>query len=97
MPPNDVRPMAALPEGWKEQEGKLRCTYEFKDFVRAMSFLLEVAFLAEKRGHHPDFTVHWNRVDFVVWTHDVDKVTARDTKLVAGIAKIAKRRKAKTP
>lgn len=80
-----------LPEGWKEREGKLRCTYEFKDFVRAMSFLQEVAFLAEQREHHPDFTVHWNRVEFVVWSHDVDKVTERDHKLVAGIAKIAGR------
>ena len=83
--------MRELPEGWKERDGKLRAVYEFKDFVRAMTFLHEVAFLAESSEHHPDFTVHWNRVDFTVWSHDVDKVTNRYLKLVAGIAKIAVR------
>lgn len=92
-----VRSMAnALPSGWKQSKGRLRCSYQFRDFVRAMTFLQEVAFLAESREHHPDFTVHWNTVDFLVWSHDVDAVTDRDRKLVAGIAKIAKRHEAKT-
>ncbi|HLE47735.1 MAG TPA: 4a-hydroxytetrahydrobiopterin dehydratase [Candidatus Thermoplasmatota archaeon] len=89
--------MKDLPKGWSEKGGKLRCRYEFKDFVRAMTFLNEVAFLAESQEHHPDFTVHWNRVDFVVWSHDVGKVTDRDRKLVGGIAKVADRHQAKAP
>lgn len=80
-----------LPKGWKEKDRRLRCAYEFKDFVRAMTFLHEVAFLAEKREHHPDFSVHWNTVDFTVWSHDEDRVTERDRGLVARIAKVAKR------
>lgn len=85
-----------LPEGWREKEGHLVCTYKFKDFVRAMTFLNEVAFAAEAQEHHPDFTVHFNEVRFEVWTHDADKVTESDTKLVAKISKIAQRHKAES-
>jgi 4a-hydroxytetrahydrobiopterin dehydratase len=88
--------MTGLPEGWRERKGRLVCGYEFKDFVRAMGFLQEVAFTAEKMEHHPDFTVHWNEVRFEVWSHDADAITERDQKLVAKLAKIAQRHKAKT-
>lgn len=84
------------PDGWKEKSGKLVAAYEFKDFKRAMVFLQEVAFAAEAHEHHPDFTVHFNRVDFVVWSHDAGKVTERDHKLVGKIAAVAKRHKAKS-
>lgn len=84
------------PRGWKTKSGKLVAAYEFKDFKRAMVFLQEVAFAAEAQEHHPDFTVHWNRVDFVVWSHDAGKITDRDRKLVKTIADIAKRHKPKS-
>jgi len=85
----------SLPAGWATKQGKLVNAYEFKDFKRAMVFLNEVAFAAEAQQHHPDFTVHWNRVDFVVWSHDAGKVTDRDRKLVKTIAAVAKRHRAK--
>lgn len=86
---------ASLPPGWSEKGHRLRCAYEFGDFVRAMGFLHEVAFVAEAKEHHPDFSVHWNRVDFTVWSHDVNRVTDRDRGLVAAIAKVARRHRAK--
>lgn len=86
-----------IPSGWETKQGKLVASYEFKDFKRAMVFLHEVAFAAEAQEHHPDFTVHWNRVDFVVWSHDAGKITDRDRKLVKKIAAVAKRHRAKNP
>ena len=86
-----------LPPGWSTQHRKLSCSYEFPDFKRAIVFLQEVAFAAEAQEHHPDFSVHWNRVDFLVWSHDAGKVTDRDRKLAKKIALIAKRHRAKTP
>lgn len=83
------------PKGWKETEGRLRAGYKFRDFQGAMSFLVEVAFQAEVNEHHPDFSVHWNEVRFEVWSHDEERVTERDHKLVAQIAKIAERHAAK--
>jgi 4a-hydroxytetrahydrobiopterin dehydratase len=85
-----------LPSGWRDEGGRLRAAYRFRDFQGAMSFLVEVAFQAEVSEHHPDFSVHWNEVRFEVWSHDVDRVTERDHKLVAQITKIAERHGAKT-
>jgi len=84
-----------LPHGWREEKGRLKATYKFRDFQGAMSFLVEVAFQAEVNEHHPDFTVHWNEVQFEVWSHDENRVTERDHNLVAQIAKIADRHGAK--
>lgn len=84
-----------LPKGWREKQGRLRVGYQFKDFVQAMTFLHEVAFVAESHEHHPDFAVHWNEVRFEVWSHDVNGITDRDHRLVAGIAAIASRHGAK--
>ena len=87
---------AQAPKGWTTKDGKLRATYEFRDFKEAMVFLSEVAFAAEAQQHHPDFSVHWNRVDFTVWSHDEGKITDRDRRLVKDVAKIAKRHGAKS-
>ena len=85
------------PSGWRVEENRLRCTYKFADFVQAMAFLTEVAHAAERLEHHPDFCVHWNKVEFTVWSHDVDSITERDRKLVPEIAKIATRHGGKLP
>lgn len=82
---------AKLPKGWSDRGGRLRSGYRFKDFVRGMTFLQEVAFVAESLEHHPDFAVHWNEVRFEVWSHDAGKVTDRDHRLAAKIAKVAAR------
>lgn len=85
----------ALPAGWRLEGNRLKCTYEFADFVATMTFLSEVAHVAERHQHHPDFCVHWNRVDFTVWSHDEDAITDRDRRLVPDLAKVAERHGAK--
>ena len=65
-------------EGWREKDRKLRKTFTFRDFRSAMGFLGKVADLAESEGHHPDFCVHYNRVDFTVWTHAIGGLSEND-------------------
>ena len=57
--------MEATP-GWGMRDGKLHRTFQFADFVKAMSFVNEMARVAEEMGHHPDFCVHYNRIDVAV-------------------------------
>ena len=52
--------------------------FEFKDFKEAMTFVNNVADLAETEGHHPDITIHWNKVKLDLWTHSVDGLTEND-------------------
>jgi len=74
---------------WKEQNNQLQCTFEFKDFVRAFSFMTRIAFVAEKMNHHPNWTNVWNKVEIALCTHDAgDVVTEKDRKLAEAIDKI---------
>ena len=80
-----------LPSNWSDRGGKLRSTYRFPDFARAFAFLTEVALVAQRRNHHPDFSVHWGTVKFTLWSHDEGRITKRDRKMAKEIANIAKR------
>lgn len=70
---------------WEVQGEKLLKTFTFDDFVGAMAFLNRVAEVAEAEGHHPDFSVHWNRVAFTIWTHAIDGLSENDFILAAKI------------
>ena len=71
--------------GWEVKNGHLMRHYQFKDFKTTMQFLNKVAEIAEAEGHHPDFTVHYNKVDFDLWTHAVNGLSENDFILAAKI------------
>ena len=62
--------------------------FEFKDFKEAMIFVNNVADLAETEGHHPDITIHWNKVKLDLWTHSVDGLTENDFIVASKINKL---------
>jgi 4a-hydroxytetrahydrobiopterin dehydratase len=57
----------------------------FKDFILAMKFVNKVAKIAEKEGHHPDITIHYNQVVLDVWTHSIGGLCENDFILAAKI------------
>jgi 4a-hydroxytetrahydrobiopterin dehydratase len=85
-PPLDDRATKLLLDevsGWKlegtdGQPRKLTKHYEFADFLGAMAFVDRMAALAEREGHHPDFCVHYSRVDVTLWTHAARGLTEND-------------------
>lgn len=71
---------------WKEEDNKLKKTFEFKDFVEAFGFMSSVAIIAEKMNHHPNWSNTYNTVSFELNTHDAgDVVTDKDHKLAKAI------------
>ena len=64
---------------------RLERRVEFDDFVAAMAFLNRVAELAEEESHHPDFSLHYNKVDFQIWTHALMGLSENDFILAAKI------------
>lgn len=75
---------------WKEEDNKLKRTFEFDDFVKAFGFMSSVAIVAEKMNHHPNWSNVYNTVSFELNTHDAgNKVTDKDRKLAEAIDKIA--------
>ncbi|MEM9895631.1 MAG: 4a-hydroxytetrahydrobiopterin dehydratase [Bacteroidota bacterium] len=71
---------------WKEEDNKLKKTFEFKNFVEAFGFMSSVAIIAEKMDHHPNWSNVYNTVHFELNTHDAgDIVTEKDHQLAKAI------------
>lgn len=87
--PERIEDLLTVVEGWETRDGKLTKSFRFADFRAAMAFLNRVALVAEAEGHHPDFCVHYNRVDLTVWTHAIGGISENDFVLAAKIDSLA--------
>jgi len=74
--------------GWTRAEDgqRLRRTFRFRDFKAAMAFVDAMAALAEREGHHPDFSVSWNTVEVTLWIYDAAALTENDLVLAARVS-----------
>lgn len=80
----------ALDPRWqvKDQTGdssSLACSCAFRDFRQAFAFMTEVALLAEKADHHPEWSNVYNKVNIALTTHDAGGITERDLSLAKQI------------
>ncbi len=75
-----------LPE-WDYDEGRDAITrgIVFTDFAEAFGFMAQVALLAERMDHHPEWKNVYNRVDILLTTHDAGGLSARDVELAGAI------------
>ena len=74
---------AVLAEGWTLEDGGKAITrsFTFGDFSQAFGFMARAALAAEKMNHHPEWFNVYKRVDVRLTSHDVDGLSARDTRL----------------
>ena len=76
-------------ERWEFLEtNKIAKDFKFEDFVKAMNFVNKVADIAEKEGHHPDITIHYNKVEITLWSHFINGLSINDFILAAKIDNI---------
>ena len=75
---------------WKQVKDALVAELVFKNFVDAFAFMTDVAALAEKHDHHPEWSNVYNRVTIRLTTHDAgNQVTDNDRKLAEAIEALA--------
>jgi 4a-hydroxytetrahydrobiopterin dehydratase len=75
---------------WKQVKDALVAELVFKNFVDAFAFMTEVAAIAEKHDHHPEWSNVYNRVTIRLTTHDAgNQVTDKDRKLAEAIEALA--------
>ena len=75
---------------WKQVKDALVAELVFKNFVDAFEFMKDVAALAEKHDHHPEWSNVYNRVTIRLTTHDAgNQVTDKDRKLAEAIEALA--------
>jgi len=76
--------LKALP-GWERRGEAIAKLYTFKEFMEGIRFINQIAEIAEKMDHHPDFTVNFRRITFALSTHDQGGITEKDFKLADAI------------
>jgi 4a-hydroxytetrahydrobiopterin dehydratase len=75
--------------GWAHTNNKLCRDFVFTDFSNAFAFMTQVAILAEKADHHPNWSNVYNRVTIELTSHDAgNTVTAKDAALAQAINSI---------
>ena len=79
--------LGQLPE-WTLKDGHVYRKFKFKNFVDVIKFINSVAEIAEQEGHHPDFCVHYNKVEIEIWTHAIKGLSENDFILAAKIENI---------
>lgn len=72
-----------LSRGWEMHSHKdaICRRFKFDDFNHAFAWMTQVAMVAEKINHHPDWVNVYNRVDVTLTTHSVKRLTKLDVKL----------------
>jgi 4a-hydroxytetrahydrobiopterin dehydratase len=68
-----------------ERGGLMMRELVFADFAQAFGFMAQIAILAEKRNHHPEWRNVYNRVEITLTTHDVQGLSQRDLDLAHSI------------
>jgi 4a-hydroxytetrahydrobiopterin dehydratase len=64
-----------------ERGGLISRTLVFADFEEAFAFMAQVALVAARMDHHPEWSNAYNRVDVVLTTHDATGLSTRDVEL----------------
>jgi len=73
---------------WRFEAGSLVRDYSFADFTQAFAFVVRLALLAEKEGHHPDLDIRYNKVRVCLVSHDAGGITARDMSMAGAISQL---------
>jgi 4a-hydroxytetrahydrobiopterin dehydratase len=66
--------------------------FVFEGFAVAFGFMSEVALVAEKMDHHPEWSNVWRRVAVTLTTHSVKGLTELDFMLAKRMDEIARKR-----
>ena len=76
-------------EGWTGGDDFITKVFVFTDFAEAFGFMTQIAIIADKMDHHPEWYNVYNRVDITLTTHDAGGVTEKDVTLAKAMEKAA--------
>ena len=82
---------ASLSAEWDVDTARLVRTVEFPGFLMAVSFIDELAPIAEELDHHPDLRLSWRTVEITLSTHSAGGVTDLDVSLAGRLDEIISR------
>jgi len=74
--------------GWSIKDGMLYHAFDFPNFVSAFGFITQVALLAQKLNHHPDWRNSYKTVEFYLSTHKCNGISSLDFNLAKVISEL---------
>ncbi|NWG19067.1 MAG: 4a-hydroxytetrahydrobiopterin dehydratase [Chloroflexi bacterium] len=74
--------------GWTRDGDEIRKTFQLPSFPSAIAFVVNVGFLAEAAGHHPDIDIRWRKVTLSLTTHDAGGLSQKDFDLAEQLDEI---------
>ena len=83
--PRELKQRMTALRGWEHVDKRLTKTFKFANYYETMAFVNAVAYIAHRQDHHPDLSVHYNRVVVVYSTHDAGGVTLNDCICAANV------------
>ena len=74
---------ALIENGWDHDGDRdaLSKQFKFKNFAQAFGWMTQMAIVAEKMNHHPEWFNVYSRVTVTLTTHDLDGLSELDAKL----------------
>jgi 4a-hydroxytetrahydrobiopterin dehydratase len=77
--------------GWAEVDGRdaIRKRFVFADFTAAFGWMTQIAIIAEKMDHHPEWSNVYKTVEVTLTTHDVGGVSQLDVELAREMDRLA--------
>lgn len=85
----DIQVFLADNPQWILEHDTLCRSFRFSDFVQAFGFMSQVALIAERMNHHPEWFNVYNRVDIKLTTHDANGISEKDFALACKINKLS--------
>jgi 4a-hydroxytetrahydrobiopterin dehydratase len=78
--------------GWTPEPKRdaITKTFVFADFVQAFGFMAQVALIAERMDHHPEWSNVYKTVNVLLTTHDANGLTGKDVELARSMDRIAR-------
>ncbi|MEM9467728.1 MAG: 4a-hydroxytetrahydrobiopterin dehydratase [Actinomycetota bacterium] len=64
--------------GWGRDGDRLTRSYRFGSFVEAFGFMTQVALVAEKLFHHPEWSNVYATVEIAITDHDAGGISSND-------------------
>jgi len=73
---------------WTVSNDKLSRRFQFGSFPEAFAFMTQIAIIAEKQNHHPDWSNSYRTVEIFLTTHEYRGISQRDFDLAIAIDRI---------
>lgn len=87
--PDEADALGQQTPAWARMGDRIQREWLLKDFAAMVSFVRDVADLAEDEGHHPDIHMTDYRVlRIVLWTHAIHGLSENDYILAAKIDRL---------